>query len=115
MKNNKAVKTPRKGQFQKGEDPRRNKAGVHNAERQSYTILFENAMAKGLSPEEFAELCIYDVRRHRPGAKEFFADRVMGKVTQPLSGDFDIGLKAKDIFAVMRKADEELTFKDSKE
>ncbi len=96
MTHSEPVKTPRKGQFKKGHDPHRNMAGNKNAARQSYTVRFNNALAEGLSPEEFAAICIEDVRRHRPGAKEFYADRLMGKISQPLEHSGDIGFRVID-------------------
>lgn len=71
-------------------DPRSNKAGSHNAALQSYTINFLNALASKIKPEELADLTVEDVRRHRPGAREFVADRLMGKVTQPVQADQNI-------------------------
>lgn len=76
---------PNKGSFKKG-DPRCNRNGNLNAAAQSYEIRFRNALASGLDPEEYAAIVIEEVRRHRPGAKEFYADRLMGKVSQPVSG-----------------------------
>jgi hypothetical protein len=88
MKNSKPVKSPRKGQFQKGEDPRRNMAGNLNAELQSYEINFRNALAKGITPGDLAAISIEDVRRHRPGSKEFVAKWLMneGKEKTEFSG-----------------------------
>ena len=88
MKTRKPGKSPNAGSFKKG-DPRINKAGNLNAAAQSYEIRFRNALANGLAPEEFAGIVIEDVRKHRPGAREFYADRLMGKVAQPvgLSGE----------------------------
>jgi hypothetical protein len=74
------------GTFRKGDDPRRNKGGVHNAALQSYEIRFKNALAEKLPPEELADIVIEEVRRHRPGAREFYADRLLGKVVQPVNG-----------------------------
>jgi hypothetical protein len=81
----KAVKKQRGKPFAKGPDSRRNSAGGNrNHEAQSYTIRFANALAKKLDPEEFADIVIDEVRHHRPGAREFYADRLMGKISQPL-------------------------------
>jgi hypothetical protein len=84
----KSVNRPRGKPFVKG-DPRINHGNKNHA-AQSYEILFRNALATGLPPEEFASIVIEDVRRHRPGAKEFYADRLMGKVTQPVGGNVTI-------------------------
>ena len=86
MSARKPVNMPRGKPFVKGADSRRNRGGNLNAEAQSYEIRFRNALAKGLAPEEFADLVIKDVKSRRPGAKEFYADRLMGRVTQPISG-----------------------------
>jgi len=82
-------KAPRSA-FKPGEDSRRNKGGNLNAAAQSYQIRFHNALASGLPPTEFATLVIEDVRRHRPGAREFYADRLLGKVTQPIAAEQNI-------------------------
>jgi hypothetical protein len=87
MSDSKRVNTANLRPFKKGFDPRRNKGGNLNAEAQAYEIRFRNALAKGLAPKDFADIVIEDVRRHRPGAKEFYADRLMGRVTQPVSGN----------------------------
>lgn len=87
MTSSKPVKATNLKPFKKGFDPRRNRGGNLNAEAQSYEIRFRNALAGELSPEDFATIVIEDVRRHRPGAKEFYADRLMGKVTQPVNGN----------------------------
>lgn len=86
MTGRKPAKSPRgKGRpFQKGEDRRRNMGGNLNAAAQSYEIRFRNALAEKLAPEEFAEIVIQEVRKHRPGAREFYADRLMGKVKDRL-------------------------------
>jgi hypothetical protein len=75
--------------FVKG-DPRINHGGNLNRAAQTYEILFRNALAQKLTPQEFAAIVIEDVRRHRPGAKEFYADRLMGKVTQPVNGKVSV-------------------------
>ena len=78
---------PRGKPFTGKDDPRSNGGGNLNAAAQSYGIQFRNALANGLPPREFAAIVIEDVKRHRPGAKEFYADRLLGKVSQPVSGD----------------------------
>jgi len=77
---------PRGKPFASGTDPRRRtgKPRREARERQSYTIRFKNALANGLEPDEFAEIVIQEVRHHKPGAKEFFAVRLMGNITQPV-------------------------------
>jgi hypothetical protein len=108
MNSRKPAKRPRGKPFAKGNDPRRNMNGNLNAEAQSYEIRFRNALAEGLSPKEFAGIVIEDVRRHRPGAKEFYADRLMGKATQPISGSLglDMEIKAKQIHDAIKQAQE---------
>jgi hypothetical protein len=75
--------------FVKG-DPRINHGGNLNHAAQSYEIRFRNALAEGLPPAEFAAIVIEDVRRHRPGAREFYADRLLGKVSQPVQGNMTV-------------------------
>jgi len=87
MSDSKPVNTANLKPFKKGFDPRRNKGGNLNAAAQSYEIRFRNALATGLAPEEFAAVVIDEVQRHRPGAREFYADRLMGKISQPVSGN----------------------------
>jgi len=103
MTHRKPAKAPRgKGRpFQKGEDPRRNTAGNLNAAAQSYEIRFRNAMAEKLAPEEFADIVIDEVRRHRPGAREFYADRVMGKVKDKVEHSGEIKGDGKFIVEVV--------------
>lgn len=93
MTTSKPGKSPKPGTFQKGDDPRRNVAGNLNKAAQSYEIRFRNALASKLKPETFAAIVVEEVKRHRPGAKEFYADRLMGKVTQPIGGDLNINAK----------------------
>lgn len=83
MTRRKPVNKPRGKPFQDGPDERRNMGGNLNAAAQSYEIRLRNALAEKLDPEEFAAIIIEEVRRHRPGAREFYADRLMGKVSQP--------------------------------
>ena len=70
--------------------------GNLNAAAQSYEIRFRNALADNLDPVEFAEIVIEEVRRHRPGAREFYADRVMGKVKDKVEHSGDVGLRILD-------------------
>lgn len=67
------------GTFKKGPDPRRNMGGNLNAEAQSYEIRFRNALAMKIEPDEFASVVAEEVRRHRPGAREFYAKWLMGE------------------------------------
>ena len=100
MKTRMPGKSPKPGTFQKGDDPRRNKGGNLNAAAQSYEIRFRNALASNLTPEEFARLVIEEVRRHRPGAKEFYADRLMGKSPQPLAHSGEVSHTLKFDFGI---------------
>jgi hypothetical protein len=78
----KPVKTPRKGQFQKGHDKNRNMGGNKNAALQSYQVRFNNALAEKMPPEEFAAIVADEVRRHRPGAREFAGKHLVGEPAQ---------------------------------
>ena len=51
---------------------------------------FRNALAKKLPPADFAKIVVEGVRSNRPGAREFYADRLLGKMTQPIQADHDI-------------------------
>lgn len=73
--------------FQKGADPRRNKAGNLNKEAQSWEIRFRNALAKRLSPEKAAATIIKAYLRAQPWAVDEANCRLIGKVTQPIQAD----------------------------
>jgi len=83
MNHRKAVNTENLKPFKKGADSRRNK-GNKNAEAQSFSIQFRNALAKKLSADKIADILIAEVERKRPWAIQEFLDRLMGKSTQPL-------------------------------
>lgn len=68
--------------FQKGADPRRNKAGNLNAEAQSWEIRFRNALAKKLDPEKAADLMVRAYLRAQAWAVNESHERLMGKVAQ---------------------------------
>jgi hypothetical protein len=95
MPDDKVVNTSPIGRgFKKGHDARRNTGGVNNRALQSYTVLFKNALAEGLPPKEFAEIVIKSVRRNQPGAREFYADRVMGKVKDDVANGVNLETNA---------------------
>jgi len=81
---------PRGKPFTGKDDPRSNRGGNLNAAAQSYEIRFRNALASGLPPAEFAAIVVESVKRNRPGAREFYADRLLGKVTQPIEAEQNI-------------------------
>ena len=101
MTRRKPVNKPRGKPFQGGKDARRNMGGNLNAAAQSYEIRFRNALASNLKPDEFALIVIEEVRRHRPGAREFYADRLMGKVMQTVGGQGGGPIQAKMIVEVI--------------
>ena len=95
MTNSKAVKPRRrtvkhKGQFQKGDDSRRNK-GNKNAAAQAFAIKFRNALAEKIKPEKVADILIEQVKKGKPWAIQEYLDRLMGKSAQPMehSGQID--------------------------
>ena len=89
MTHRRAVNTANLKPFKKGADPRRN-SGNKNAEAQSFSIKFRNALAKKLSAEKVAEILIEEVKRKKPWAIQEFLDRLTGKSTQPLEHSGEI-------------------------
>ena len=90
MTHNKAVNTENLKPFKKGDDPRRDKGGNKNKEAQAFSILFRNALAKKMKPEELADIIITEAKRRRPWAIDIILERLMGKVAQPISGDLSL-------------------------
>ena len=74
------------GTFKPGDDPRRNKAGNLNKEAQAWEIKFRNHLARKLKPEHAAEILIKFYDRGYSWAVEEVNTRLMGKVSQPVSG-----------------------------
>lgn len=91
-----------KSAFKPGPDPRRNTGGNLNAEAQSYEIRFRNALAEKLPPEEFADIVVEDVRRHRPGAREFYAKYLVGEPVQKHAVDHSGEVKLPVVFVMPR-------------
>jgi len=87
MAHSKAANTANLKPFKKGADPKRNTGGNKNKEAQAFSILFRNALAKKMSPDELAELLVANAKKNKPWAIEEILDRLIGKVTQPISGD----------------------------
>lgn len=100
----KAGKKPRKpGTFQEGWDQRRNTAGNCNHALQSYEVRFNNALAEKLPAEEFAGIVAEEVRRHRPGAREFAGKHLIGEPTQK----HDVNIRATLSMADLQKSRDE--------
>jgi hypothetical protein len=81
--------------FKNGDDPRRGKNGRVCAERASWAVKFNNAMAQKITPDDVAEILIKEVRRGRPWAIELYLDRVIGKASQPIEHTGEIAHKLK--------------------
>jgi len=82
-----AEKTARLKPFKKGADSRRNPTGAMSRERAAWSIKFHNALAEKLTPEDAADLLIKAFKARQSWAAQEILDRLLGKVTQPVSGD----------------------------
>jgi hypothetical protein len=58
----------------------------------TYPKNFKQALAKGISPEEFAALLIESAKRGRPGAREMIAKYLIGEPPQKYELSHDIQL-----------------------
>jgi len=86
-----SAKTAPKGRpFQKGDDPRRNKQGARSKEAQSFAERFANALASGGDPKALAALLWEKALKGQPWAVEILLDRLIGKVSQPVSGGLTV-------------------------
>jgi hypothetical protein len=86
-----SAKTAPKGRpFQKGDDPRRNKQGARSKEAQSFAERFANSLASGGDPKDLAAILWEKALKGQPWAVEVLLDRLIGKVTQPISGDMKV-------------------------
>ena len=78
------------GTFQPGPDPRRNGKGNLNREAQVWEIRFRNHLARKLLPEKAADVLIKAYQRGQAWAVDEVNSRLMGKVSQPMTGDFKV-------------------------
>jgi hypothetical protein len=82
-------KMPKGKPFVKG-DPR-----IHHGNSEllkNYPKDFKQALAEGISPEEFAALLIESAKRGRPGAREMIAKYLIGEPPQKYELSHDIKL-----------------------
>lgn len=86
MTDSKAV---RPGQFVKG-DPRINKAGNKSVDAQKWAIRFRECLVKKLPPEKAVAVLIKAYMRGQSWAVEEVNSRLMGKVSQPVTGDVKV-------------------------
>jgi len=86
MNHSASVKTRNLKPFRKGEDLRRHKHGSASEERATWTNLFLNRLAKRLDPKVAADILALAYEAKRPWAITEVHERLMGKVTQPISG-----------------------------
>ena len=92
MSHNSGVKTENLKPFQKGKDSRRNPTGALCKEAAAFSMKFRNALAKKGNPDELAEILWKYAKQGRPWAIDIILERLMGKVTQPISGAVDHNL-----------------------
>jgi len=81
--------------FKKGHDPRRKKLGPVAVERSTWTTLFLNRLAERLDPKVAADILASAYEAKRPWAISEVHERLMGKVTQPITGEMAHTLKFK--------------------
>ena len=89
MSHSSGVKTKNLKPFKKGADSRRNPTGALSKEAAAFSMKFRNALAKKGNPDELAEILWKHAKNGRPWAIDVILERLMGKVTQPISGEID--------------------------
>jgi len=92
MTHSSSVKTKNLKPFKKGEDSRRNPTGALCKEAAAFSMKFRNALAKKGKPDELADVLWKHAKNGRPWAIDIILERLMGKVTQPISGELDHNL-----------------------
>lgn len=92
MTHNSTVKTANLKPFKKGSDSRRNPTGALCKEAAAFSMKFRNALAKKITPDELADIIIDAANRRRPWAIDIILERLIGKVTQPITGEMDHNL-----------------------
>jgi len=84
---------PRGKAFKKGFDPNRGKNGSLSNATAIYAMRYKNDVSKRIAPEALSKIVCDAAKRGRVWAIQMLHDDMIGKATQPISGNMTMGGK----------------------